>query len=620
MTADDGPERSDARAAELPRPRRGPRRRASAIVEALDETLFVEAGAGIGQDQGARRPRRRAGDPSRRAHARDRRHHLHREGGGRAARPDPARARGRGPRRRGGRRGPGRTRARGARRRRGLHAARVRAAAPDRAPDRSRAPAADRGARRHRVAARVRGALDALRRRAARRPRDRAHAAPRAQRRHHPHRPPHAGAGVQRELGPRRRAHGTRARPAAARRCPRAGARRARPSCTSSPGTAGRPTTSCWYCSANLATWHERAPRRARRVRAAAPPHRGHAEGERQPGPQGQLAQRVPGGVGARPGEGAPAAGRRDRGEARRGRPAAPGVGARTVHAARGRGAPPPRAAGVPRPAGAGPSGAARPGARVGRPAATAGAVHAPAARRVPGHRSRSRSTSPRCWHRARPTRAADRWDELPVDPGRLFVVGDPKQSIYRFRRADIAAFLRARSAFGAAPLPPHAELPHRPPGHRLRQRGVPRPHRRGAGVATRVRGARTPCARPRRSGHRSCSSARPHELEKPTADELREREARGRRRGHRACAARGLAGLAAGHRRDRAVRAVSTRRHLRAAPGAHLARPARGRARRRRHPVPGRDVVAGLQHAARSATCSSCCRRSTTPPTSSRS
>jgi ATP-dependent exoDNAse (exonuclease V) beta subunit len=44
------------------------------------------------------------------------------------------------------------------------------------------------------------------------------------------------------------------------------------------------------------------------------------------------------------------------------------------------------------------------------------------------------------------------KWDELAVDPGRLFVVGDPEQSIYRFRRADIAAFLRARSAFGAAP------------------------------------------------------------------------------------------------------------------------------------------------------------------------
>ena len=64
----------------------------------------------------------------------------------------------------------------------------------------------------------------------------------------------------------------------------------------------------------------------------------------------------------------------------------------------------------------------------------------------------RSSATSPRCSRRANPTPAHQRWDELPVDPGRLFVVGDPKQSIYRFRRADIAAFLRARSAFGAAP------------------------------------------------------------------------------------------------------------------------------------------------------------------------
>ncbi|HVB94575.1 MAG TPA: UvrD-helicase domain-containing protein [Acidimicrobiales bacterium] len=36
-------------------------------------------------------------------------------------------------------------------------------------------------------------------------------------------------------------------------------------------------------------------------------------------------------------------------------------------------------------------------------------------------------------------------WSELPVEPGRLFFVGDPKQAIYRFRRADIGLFLDVR-------------------------------------------------------------------------------------------------------------------------------------------------------------------------------
>jgi len=39
-------------------------------------------------------------------------------------------------------------------------------------------------------------------------------------------------------------------------------------------------------------------------------------------------------------------------------------------------------------------------------------------------------------------------WDGIDAPAGRLFFVGDPKQSIYRFRRADIAVYLRARAHF----------------------------------------------------------------------------------------------------------------------------------------------------------------------------
>jgi ATP-dependent helicase/nuclease subunit A len=43
----------------------------------------------------------------------------------------------------------------------------------------------------------------------------------------------------------------------------------------------------------------------------------------------------------------------------------------------------------------------------------------------------------------------AEQWQDVAVPDGRLFVVGDPKQSIYRFRRASIATYLDAHDRLG---------------------------------------------------------------------------------------------------------------------------------------------------------------------------
>ena len=44
-------------------------------------------------------------------------------------------------------------------------------------------------------------------------------------------------------------------------------------------------------------------------------------------------------------------------------------------------------------------------------------------------------------------------WDELPLKPGKLFIVGDQKQSIYRFRRADIGVTRRVADSGRLEPL-----------------------------------------------------------------------------------------------------------------------------------------------------------------------
>ncbi|WP_244550953.1 UvrD-helicase domain-containing protein [Bradyrhizobium sp. Rc2d] len=48
------------------------------------------------------------------------------------------------------------------------------------------------------------------------------------------------------------------------------------------------------------------------------------------------------------------------------------------------------------------------------------------------------------------PTAGETDWTQFRVRPGALFLVGDPKQAIYRFRGADVGAYVQARDAFRA--------------------------------------------------------------------------------------------------------------------------------------------------------------------------
>jgi ATP-dependent helicase/nuclease subunit A len=61
------------------------------------------------------------------------------------------------------------------------------------------------------------------------------------------------------------------------------------------------------------------------------------------------------------------------------------------------------------------------------------------------------------------PDVAPTQWDAAELRPGRLFLVGDPKQSIYRFRRADITVYEQAKAVLSGGVVPLSSNFRSRP-------------------------------------------------------------------------------------------------------------------------------------------------------------
>ncbi len=173
--------------------------------------------------------------------------------------------------------------------------------------------------------------------------------------------------------------------------------------------------------------------------------------------------------------------------------------------------------------------------------------------------------------------------------PGKLFVVGDPKQSIYRFRRADIAIYDEVKRELLADGLRrDHSELPLGA-GLIAWVNGVfdRAAGRAGGGAAANVRLAAQQLARlPDPIARRSWSSAAIDEG--MHADEIREYESRRRRR----AAPRRRSETRPWPVRDQAsgeLRPAHLARRGDPAPGAHRARAPTRRRSRRRRPLPPR-------------------------------
>ena len=164
-----------------------------------------------------------------------------------------------------------------------------------------------------------------------------------------------------------------------------------------------------------------------------------------------------------------------------------------------------------------------------------------------------------------------------------------------------------ARDHFADRAAAAHVQLPLDRAGARVDQPRVrPSSSSRAAGVAARVPRARRRRG-PTRRRARACVllGVDPHD-DGPDADDAA--RARGGRRRRRGARARSTSAGRSTTRNDGVARRAP-RRHLHPAAGAHVARLPRAGARRRGHPVPRRDQLARLRHAARCATCSTTLR-----------
>ena len=171
--------------------------------------------------------------------------------------------------------------------------------------------------------------------------------------------------------------------------------------------------------------------------------------------------------------------------------------------------------------------------------------------------------------------------------PGRLFVVGDPKQSIYRFRRADIAIYLAAADQIGA-------------------EREVLSANFRSTdAVIDWVNGVFGEVIQPEpdvQPAYGPLDACRPGAARPRLGARARRRRARRRRRRRRGAAASGrprrspppwpppcATGWPVGDG-DGGLRPCRARRHRRAAAGPHVAADARAGPGRPRAAVPGRE------------------------------